>query len=148
MHSKIIYPTTFHYSFCSPLLFFVFVCFVVVFCVLFLLLFSLYCFNYTLLLLYLISTHLTSNNSRWSIAFIISTLIITTFYWVNYTSLLLHLFITHLVIDFIITMIEKHCLKNVVIFMETISISPLRNSNVVSFFLFSKSVQILKTKYK
>ena len=40
------------------------------------------------------------------------------------------------------TMIEKHCLKNVVIFIETISITPLRNSNVVSFFLFSKSTNI------
>ena len=59
----------------------------------------LYCLNYTLLLLHLITTHLVSHLSLLSIVFIISMLNI--FYCLNYTSLLLHLFITHLVIDFI-----------------------------------------------
>ena len=40
-----------------------------------------YCYNYTLLLLHLIITHLVSHLSLSSIVFIISTLIIGIFYW-------------------------------------------------------------------
>ena len=74
-----------------------------------------YCFTvliYTLLLLYLITTHLVSHLSLSSVVFIISTLIISIFYCLNYTLLLLHLFITHLVIDFIITMKLPYVLRN------------------------------------
>ena len=71
-----------------------------------------YCLNYTLLLLYPITTHLASHLSLSSIVFIISTLIISIFYCLNYTSLLLDLFITHLVIDFIITMLLTFVVGN------------------------------------
>ena len=108
-----------------------------------------YCLNYTFLLLHLIITQLVSHLSLSSIVFIISMLIISIFYCLNCTSLLLHLFIRHLAIDFIITMelpyvlrnhyglykyhqvcsdlekdhsmIETCHLKNVVIFIQTIS---------------------------
>ena len=63
-----------------------------------------YCLHYTLLLLHLITTHLVSDLSLSSGAFIIYTLIIGIFYCLIYTSLLLRVFITHLAIDFIITM--------------------------------------------
>ena len=49
-----------------------------------------YCLNYTLLLRYLISTHLLSHLSLSSIIFSISPLIISIFYCLNYMSLLLH----------------------------------------------------------
>ena len=65
---------------------------------------NLYCLNYILLLLHLITAYLVPHLSLSSIVFIISTLIIGIFYCLDYISLLLHLFITHLVIDFIITM--------------------------------------------
>ena len=63
-----------------------------------------YCFNYTSLLLHLVTTHLLLHPFPSSIFFITPELIIGIFYCLNYTSLLLYLIITHLVEDFIITM--------------------------------------------
>ena len=114
MHNKIIHLSLFHYSFCSPCSFlslFFICCCCQCFAFLFHLLFSLslmliigifYCLNYTLLLPYLVTTHLVSHLSLSSTVFIIFTLIIRILCCLNYTSLLLHLFITHLVINFII----------------------------------------------
>ena len=123
MDNKIIQLSSFHYSFCSPLLFSVFLWFFLLlfFTFLFHLLFSLSltliigifcCLNYSSLLLNLITIHLVSHLSLSSIVFIISTLIIEIFYCLNYTSPILHLFITHLVIDFIITMLLTYVLGN------------------------------------
>ena len=120
MYNKIIYLSPFHYSFCLPFFFSVFVCFLAFFlffivfvALLFYLLFLLsltliidifYRLNYNSLLLHLITANLASHLSLSSILFIISALIIGIFYCLNYTSLLLYLFITHLAIDFLITM--------------------------------------------
>ena len=67
-----------------------------------------YCLNYTLLLLHLITRHLSLS----SIIFSISTLIIGLFYCLDCTLLSLHLVITNLAIDFIITMQLTYVLGN------------------------------------
>ena len=86
----------FHYSFCPPLFFSVFLYF-------FFFIGGVYCHNYASLLLHLVTTHLLSHTFLSTIISIISTLIIGIFYRLNYILLLLHLIITYLVIHFIIT---------------------------------------------
>ena len=123
MHDKIIQLSHFHNSFCSPCSFLHLLVFLLLF----------FC------------------NFLSSVASITSTLIIGTLYCLNYALLLLHLFMRHLAMDFIVlcnkhmsqaiimthinitkfllinylekdhSMIETRRLKNVVIFIQTIS---------------------------
>ena len=103
MLNKIIYLSSFRYSFHHPpLVLFLFLRFSFIYYFRYLL-FSLsltqiinifYCLNYTSLLLHLVTTHLVSHPSLSSIIFNISMLIIDIFYC--FISLLFHLIITHL----------------------------------------------------
>ena len=77
-----------------------------------------YCLNFTLLLLHLITTQLLSHLSLWSIIFIISMLIIDIFYRFNYTSLLLHLIIRYLLNIFYNNYAINICLTQLLWFMQ------------------------------